>query len=126
MELNCVCGRSIHFLPGFLQRHSRIPSSTPVCDLRFRLKCGLCNLRDRNEPIEVYERPDSLQPPDDSGGNSECCREGFGVSVEAGRDAAPILEAAEHALDDVAFSVESFVTWYWILPFLRGGKPCRQ
>jgi hypothetical protein len=50
VTVKCVCGRSVHFLPGTLQRHHRVPSDTLIYDLRFRLKCRKCNSR---QGIEV-------------------------------------------------------------------------
>ena len=53
--------------------------------------------------------PDSLQPPDDGGGKGDCGDEVFDVAVEAGGYTAPVLEAAKHALDDVALPVDGLV-----------------
>lgn len=53
--------------------------------------------------------PDSLQPPDDGGGEADGAHEVFDVAIEAGCDAPPVLEAAEHALDDVALLVDGAV-----------------
>ena len=46
-----------------------------------------------------------MQPPDDSGGEGCRAHEVFHVSVEAGRDPPPVLDAAEHALGDIALPV---------------------
>lgn len=42
-----------------------------------------------------------MQSPDDGGGGTDGADEAFDVAIEADGDAAPVLEAAEHALDDV-------------------------
>ncbi len=49
LVVTCGCGRITHFLPGFLERHYRLPSDMLVYDLRYRLRCGKCNSRDRFE-----------------------------------------------------------------------------
>ena len=48
----------------------------------------------------------SLEPPHDEGCDGDGCHEGLDVAVEASCDAPPVLEAAEHALDDVALAVD--------------------
>ncbi|MCP1472428.1 hypothetical protein J3E64_004146 [Sphingobium sp. OAS761] len=52
---------------------------------------------------------DSLQPPNDGGGEADGPHEVFDVAVEAGCDAAPVFEAAEHSLDDVALFLDGAV-----------------
>lgn len=54
----------------------------------------------------MIQDTDSLETPDDGSGDGEGCHEGLDVSVEAGRDASPVIEAAEHAIDDVALAVD--------------------
>ena len=51
----------------------------------------------------------TLQPPDDGGGKGDCGDEISDVAVEAGGYTAPVLEAAKHALDDVALPVDGLV-----------------
>ena len=41
----------------------------------------------------------------DEGGDGDGGHEGLDIAVEAGGDAAPVLEAAEHAFDDIALAV---------------------
>jgi hypothetical protein len=53
--------------------------------------------------------PNSLRPPADSGGEADGARQVFDLPVEAVCDAAPGFEPAEHALDDVALSVDCAV-----------------
>ena len=50
--------------------------------------------------------PESLEPPGDDGCDGDGSHEGFEVAVEAGCDPAPIFEAAERALDDIALTVD--------------------
>src|SRR5665647_1766916 len=64
--------------------------------------------------------PDSLQPPDDCGGEADGSHEVFDVPIEAGCDASPIFEAAEHALDDVALLVDRAVIFVLDLAVLAG------
>lgn len=58
-----------------------------------------------SDNVRVISGPDLFEPPCDHGGDGYCGYEGFDVAVEAGGDAAPVIEAAEHALNDVALSV---------------------
>lgn len=48
----------------------------------------------------------ALEPPCDEGCDRDGGHEGLDVAVEAGGDAPPVLEAAEHAFDDVALTVD--------------------
>ena len=50
-----------------------------------------------------------MEPPDDDGSDGDCSHEGFDVAVEAGCDAAELLEFAEAAFDQVALCVEVLV-----------------
>ena len=56
--------------------------------------------------------PDSLTPPCDEGGDGDCGHESLDVSVEAGGDTAPVLEATDHTFDDVALAVDGTVVVY--------------
>lgn len=49
------------------------------------------------------------QPEDDSGSECDGGEEGGWASVVAGRDAAPVFEAAEHNLDAAASPIAPFV-----------------
>jgi hypothetical protein len=40
--ITCRCGRITEYMPGFLQRSHRLPSTTLVYDLQFRLRCRHC------------------------------------------------------------------------------------
>lgn len=42
MSVSCLCGRTVHYLPGFLQRSRRIPSETLIAGLAGRLRCTHC------------------------------------------------------------------------------------
>jgi len=55
---------------------------------------------------KINYAPDSLQPPDDGSGEANGGHECFDVAIEAGSDAPPVFEAAEHAVDDVALLVD--------------------
>jgi hypothetical protein len=44
--VQCECGRSVEYLPGVLQRVHRIPSTTLIWDLQYRLRCSHCGRRD--------------------------------------------------------------------------------
>lgn len=57
-----------------------------------------------------FRDQNSLQPPEDGGGDADCARDVFGVAIEAGGDTAPVLEATIHALNDVALLLERFPT----------------
>ena len=54
----------------------------------------------------MIKGPGSLEPPGDEGSDGDGRHEGLDIAVEAGEDAAPVLEAAEHALNDVALPVD--------------------
>ena len=42
----CECGRIVEFRQGVLQRLHRVPSTTLVFDLQFKLRCKQCGRRD--------------------------------------------------------------------------------
>jgi hypothetical protein len=46
-----------------------------------------------------------LVPPDDDGGDEDCAGEDGGEFVVSCRHASPVLEPAEHALDEIALLV---------------------
>src|SRR3546814_5961840 len=50
-----------------------------------------------------------FRSPGDGSGECDCGHEVFDVAIEAGGDAPPVLEPAEHPLDDVALSVDGLV-----------------
>ena len=60
--------------------------------------------------IGEYWGPDPLQPADGGGGQCDGTYEVLDVAVEAGGEATPVFEAAEHALDDVALFVDGAIT----------------
>ncbi len=41
--VGCRCGRIVEFMPGYLQRRHRLPSTTLVYDLQYILRCTRCN-----------------------------------------------------------------------------------
>ena len=49
-----------------------------------------------------------------------CCHEGFDVSVETCGDAAPVLEAAEHAFNDVTLPIDRWVAIEFDLAMFLG------
>jgi hypothetical protein len=55
-------------------------------------------------------------PPEDCGGEGDSGGEGGRKLVAAGCDASPILQAAEHALDEVALAVGDLVERVTVLP----------
>ena len=40
--VRCQCGRVVQYMPGLLQRRYRLPSTTLIYDLQFRLRCSHC------------------------------------------------------------------------------------
>src|SRR5262249_55541543 len=50
-----------------------------------------------------------IDPPDSDSGKESACDEVSGELVVAGGDAAKVLEAAEHALDQVALAIDALV-----------------
>ena len=44
--VECVCGRIVEYLYGVLPRLHRVPSTTLIWDLQFRLRCSQCGRRD--------------------------------------------------------------------------------
>ena len=40
--VRCQCGRTVQYMPGVLQRQHRLPSTTLIYDLQFRLRCSHC------------------------------------------------------------------------------------
>ena len=50
-----------------------------------------------------------LDPPRDDGGDGYGCKVVLDISIVSGGDASPVLEAAEHALDDVSPVVDALV-----------------
>ena len=63
----CQCGRIVEFRQGVLQRLHRVPSTTLVWDLQFRLRCRQCGRRDGFSISIIDER--------DRGDNSKVQRE---------------------------------------------------
>jgi hypothetical protein len=59
--VNCQCGRIVEYMPGFLQRRHRLPSTTLVYDLQFRLRCSHCR-SDRGFEIAVEDSRDRNDP----------------------------------------------------------------
>jgi hypothetical protein len=47
--VRCRCGRGSEFPYGFLQRRYRLPSTTLVFDLQFKLRCQCC----KGEPTRI-------------------------------------------------------------------------
>jgi hypothetical protein len=62
--VRCECGRMTEYGPGLLQRLHRIPSSTLIYDLQYRLRCQQCNRRDGFDIgiLDTRARGDSHQP----------------------------------------------------------------
>src|SRR5690606_11423157 len=81
------------FLPSFRIRQPEVCASTKV----------------RGKQPQLHD--DSLEPPCDEGGDGDGGHEGLDMAVEACGYAPPVLEAAEHALDDVALSVNLAVVF---------------
>ena len=59
--VRCQCGRIVEYMPGFLQRRHRLPSTTLVYDLQFRLRCRHCRA-DRGFEIAVEDSRDRHDP----------------------------------------------------------------
>ncbi len=52
--ITCRCGRSVEYLPGFLQRRHRLSSATLVYDLQYLLRCTHCRA-DRGFEIVIRD-----------------------------------------------------------------------
>ncbi len=65
--VRCQCGRSVQYMPGVLQRQHRLPSTTLIYDLQFRLRCSHCRAFAGFEITVVDMR--------DMGDNSKPCPE---------------------------------------------------
>lgn len=63
------------------------------------------------KPRFSRSHPICLVPPCDQGCDGDGGHEGLDVSVEASCDAAPVLEAADHSLDDVALAIDGAVVF---------------
>ena len=61
-----------------------------------------------------------LEPPGDGGGKDDGGEEVSGELIVASGDAPEVLEASEHALDQVALAIECAVVWYQRLAAMRG------
>ena len=46
IEVTCACGWTTFYMPGFLQRHHRLPSDMLIFDLQYRVRCSHCKRRD--------------------------------------------------------------------------------
>lgn len=66
----------------------------------------------------------SFEPPDDGFGYCDCCHEGPDVRGEASCNLSPILEAAEHALDDVSPLVVDMIEIQFHLAMFIGWDNC--
>lgn len=70
--VRCQCGRTVQYMPGVLQRQHRLPSTTLIYDLQFRLRCSHCRAFAGFEITVVDMR--------DMGDNSKPCPERVIVS----------------------------------------------
>jgi hypothetical protein len=52
--VKCLCGGSVEYHKGFLQRRHRVPSDFLVYDLQFPLRCTCCNCR-RGFRITIFD-----------------------------------------------------------------------
>jgi hypothetical protein len=62
--VRCVCGRSVEYPAGYLQRQHRVGSDMLVYDLQFRLRCSHCDRRDgfRITIFDSRTRGDNTKP----------------------------------------------------------------
>ncbi|MBT3070602.1 hypothetical protein KKP04_06950 [Rhodomicrobium sp. Az07] len=64
IEVQCPCGKIVHFPNGYLQRKRGLPSDTLIFDLQFKLRCRQCGGRDgfRIAIVDLSDVGDSSKP----------------------------------------------------------------
>jgi hypothetical protein len=54
IDVKCICGRTVHYANGLLQRRHKLPSDTLLIDLQYRFRCKHCNRR-RGFQIGIFD-----------------------------------------------------------------------